>query len=85
MSVRLRCLFVVIIVVIFLACYLVDHNSFVFVLFVLENLMLLHEGNNLQLGKQAHSHTRAQFAINHSVTLGEAHTDHRTSLVTGFA
>lgn len=45
--------------VIFLACYLVDYNSFVFlVLFVLENIMLLHEGSNLQLEKQAHAHAR---------------------------
>lgn len=54
-------------------------------MFVLENIMLLHEGSNLQLEKQAHAHTRTQFAINHSVTLGEAHTDHITSLVSGFA
>lgn len=71
--------------VIFLACYLVDHKSFVFSCFVLENRMLLHKGSTLQLEKQAHAHARTQFTINHSVTLGEAHTDHRTSLVSGFA
>lgn len=50
-----------------LASYLVDYNSFVFLLFlfILKN-MLLHEGSNLQLEKQAH--TRTQLAINHSVT-----------------